>query len=476
MITRLPFKQTIILAGLVLLVTTGISSLLSHRFIYGSGHMNRPILEFVGISFVGFASYFLVIEKLRSQSREDLKESRVLFWIILISILARLLYVPSQFIQETDPYRYVWDGQTVLAGENPYRHSPKEVLESGGTPISQNADGQKVAARINHPGIKTIYPPMAQLIFLLSQLGGAWGFGGFKVLLFLSEMGTLALLAALLRLTAKPLEWIILYGWSPLVLKEFSNSLHVDAFAVLFLSAALYTHFKNRTIWTFALLALATLVKLFAIFLVIPYAVYSWQKSRKALTVGLAVYFGLVLLFYAPFMNAGSALFEGLGRFALDWRVNEGLFGVIRWVSRRLISFDLPLANQVARTFAMGGILILTLGASLWAKQKATALALSQAWLAVLSALFFLSPAANPWYFTWFLPLLLITPVRSFVLFSGLVFIYYLDLYFAYRGSAHSFDWFRVVEYGLFFSILGWELWPKIKQSQLYCRFQTSAV
>jgi hypothetical protein len=74
------------------------------------------------------------------------------------------------------------------------------------------------------------------------------------------------------------------------------------------------------------------------------------------------------------------------------------------------------------------------------------------------------------------MPLLVIMPSRSLVLFSGLVLIYYLELFFVYRGAAQIFDAFRVVEYGLFFGCLGWELWPKIKQSQLYCRFQTSAV
>jgi len=43
--------------------------------------------------------------------------------------------IPSQMIQETDPYRYLWDGANVLRLENPYLLSPSESfarLESSG--------------------------------------------------------------------------------------------------------------------------------------------------------------------------------------------------------------------------------------------------------------------------------------------------------------------------------------------------------
>ena len=56
-----------------------------------------------------------------------------------------------------DAYRYVWDGKVQLAGQNPYRFAPAD----------RRLDGVRYAdrGRINHPRLRTVYPPLAELGF-----------------------------------------------------------------------------------------------------------------------------------------------------------------------------------------------------------------------------------------------------------------------------------------------------------------------
>jgi len=77
----------------------------------------------------------------------------------------------------------------------------------------------------------------------------------------------------------------------------------------------------------------------------------------------------------------------------------------------------------------------------------------------VLGLLFVLSPVGNPWYFLWLVPVLCIFPLRSWLLLSGLLGLYYLSFYFIYRGKVETFEWVVWLEYLPFYGMLLWEWW-----------------
>lgn len=458
MINRLSLKTTMFLGGLVIMGATGALAVLSHRFVFGEGHLERPIVEFLFLTLLSFVAYAFVFETLRSN--DNLNSHRSIYWIILVSVFCRLFLFPSALIQETDPYRYVWDGQTLLKGANPYQHSPKEAVRLKAAPAdNSSARAQETFERINHPGIRTIYPPLAQGIFALSQALSPWSFVGLKILIFLSEMIILVVLALILKEIGKPIEWLLLYGWSPLVLKEYSNSLHLDVFAVLFLCVMVYCLLKKRLTLAFVSLALSVLVKWFAIVLLPLLIVWNMRKrsGTRQILKDLFLFVGIFLVFYLPFLGAGRFLFEGLTRFSLEWQVNEGLFGLLH--SRALASFILAVVVGMV---------------SFWMAKRQDVVSFGKAAAVVLASLFFLSPVANPWYFTWVVPFFLFLPMRSLILFSGLVFLYYFDFYFIYRSDSQSFFWIKLIEYGIFFISLGWEL-CKNRQSPLFYLLPTNA-
>ena len=91
-------------------------------------------------------------------------------------------------------YRYLWDGKVFAHNINPYKFAPEEVtrlkeaLIQDPETFEKKYDTQSQAElsqlydlkwespetlvfqeRINHPGVATIYPPLAQMIFRLAH-------------------------------------------------------------------------------------------------------------------------------------------------------------------------------------------------------------------------------------------------------------------------------------------------------------------
>lgn len=269
-------------------------------------------------------------------------------------------------------------------------------------------------------------------------------------------------------------EWIALYAWSPLILKEFLNNLHLDIFALLFLCLMIYGLARKWTVFSFVALACAVLVKWFALIL-LPLLIRATWKTPKQAGLNIDLFLGLIVLLYLPFASAGQSLWEGLTTFSLNWKVNAGLFNVILFLFQSLsLSEDwarLSSRFTIALIFVVISIFVMR-----WFWNKRDTMSFCQAALILTASLFFLIPTGNPWYYSWTFPFLLFFPVRSLILFSGLVLLYYLDFYLMYQNQRDLFEWVRLVEYGVFFIILGLELCCKNRQWPLLSRFTTRAV
>lgn len=460
------------MGALILLTQIGVSWV-SRSYVFGVGYEARPIIPFLILEFVAFGFYFAALEWVRRLPREFGSNRKTVFWIILVGILCRLVFLPSNPIQETDPYRYVWDGQAVLKGANPYEHSPKEAFWNHLVPAEKAEAGIiETFQQINHAGIKTIYPPLAQMLFAVSQVLSPWKLTGWRFMIFLAEIGILIILLFLLKKLHLRQEGLLLYAWSPLVLKEFSNSLHLDVFTVLFLVLTVWTVIERRILWAFAFLALAAGIKLFPVALVPLLYVWGWKKASKEVLKGTLLFAGILTGLYLPFASAGTSLFEGLGRFAGEWQVNAGAFGLIKAGFLNVQPFAIH-AEWLSRVVVAVLFLILLFQGAKWLKAQTSQEAFFKACLVVVAGLFFLAPTGNPWYFAWIFPFLVFVPSRSLLLFSGLIFLYYLDFYLSYRGMHQAFNFVKLIEYGVFYFFLGWELWAKNRALPLLSRWST---
>ena len=95
----------------------------------------------------------------------------LLYFVLALGLLLRLAMLVSSPALEDDFYRYLWDGGVVSAGYNPYARSPNAVFDvNAPEPLQQlAAESGAVIERVNHPHLKTIYPPVAQFWFAVAH-------------------------------------------------------------------------------------------------------------------------------------------------------------------------------------------------------------------------------------------------------------------------------------------------------------------
>ncbi|MBI3181171.1 MAG: DUF2029 domain-containing protein [Myxococcales bacterium] len=332
-------------------------------------------------------------------------------WVLAVGLLARLATLPSELIFENDVFRYLWDARVSAAGINPYRYPPAaEALQS--------LQDDWVFPQIPYRQVPTIYPPLAQVVFLASRSLFGEAVEGLQLTMIAFEMGTLVLLSILGARLGAP-RAAAAYALHPLALKEFAQGAHIDAAAVFFLALAVLLLLSQKRLGAMAALGAAALVKVFPLVL-LPLLVRRAGAFRAGVfLLAIALPLGLVAL-------GGASPLAGLGVFARFWIFNPSVYDL---VARALAVATTP---EAAHTYARP-----ICGVALGATALAIALrikagddrGLVRAMAATVMALLLFSPAANPWYVAWLLPLALCArwwPALAWTLTASLSYSFYL--------------------------------------------------
>lgn len=421
----------------VLLLGCGAWSYLSRFFVYGEGHSSRPIWLFLGTYWLMWGAFAWA---LRKSLRGDLPPGKV----ILVGIFGtRVLLLPSGLIQENDVYRYVLDGQAVWHGENPFRWTPLDRLTGAAdSPLpTEGGEAQLVVSRIGYPSIRTVYPPAAQALFALGVALGGWDWRGQRVVFLGLDLLAAGLLVLVLRRLQLPDALVIAYAWNPLILKEITNSCHLDVAVAVFLVALLFLVIQPSAGLLRAaalpgfLLALAGLAKWYPLILAPP--LVAWLGRRRGVRPA-AVLAGVsavgMILGWLPWLTVGwRRAMEGLFLFAAHWRMNQGIFDLLemlgiygRWLAAALpVGVSLVAAHRV--------------WVARWDLLRALTL--------VLAVWFLVLPTPFPWYAVPLLACAALQPeAAGFVLaLSGALPLYYLSFWTEYHGVAEN--WWTVIRW-----------------------------
>ena len=307
--------------------------------------------------------------------------------ILAVAVLARAVALFAPDTLSTDIYRYIWDGRVQAAGINPYRYVPAD-------PALAFLRDEDVYPNINRREYApTVYPPVAQIIFLIASRIQETG-TAMKLAMAGFEAVTIGAIFALLRRDGLPPERVLIYAWHPLPIWEFSGAGHIDAAAIAFLSLALLAAMRERPVAAGAALALATLVKPFT--LVIAPAL--WKKWDFRMPAAFA---GVLLVCYAPYLSVGRRVFGFLGGYGGE----EGYFeGGGFFITALLRHLGVPVPTGV---FSAGVVLAILAGLAIFVAFRPRREPV-EAWTPLLPAtgfLVLLSPHFA-WYFAWVLPLL----------------------------------------------------------------------
>lgn len=475
------------LSGVGLLICVGGWTWLSRQFIFGQGHVNRPIPAFLLLFAAAWLCFLFAVREVRKATGAG-----PLLFILAIGIAARFLLIPSELIQENDVYRYVLDGQVVLHGGNPYELSPWERLHQKGDPgLNLGSEAARVvSSRISYPQIPTVYPPLAEAAFAVGALIGGWQWKGQRAIFLLVDLLTLLTLLPVLDVLALRREWVVLYAWNPLLLKEVANSSHLDilvAFCLLgmFLCLARFERTQEpggskqgqprgqggrghslergqrRRVREYGYLLLigcalggAILSKLYPVLLLPAVFFFMWRRWGRLKDAAIVSALAIVtaLAGYAPFAGIGlPTLFRGLRIYASDWRMNEGFFTLLA------LLFDRPRLWATA----ICGVTALLLPC-LRPASNLRELAGQAQW--VILVWFLVMPSPFPWYG---LPLILLMVVSesrpanaATLVLSGVGALYYLRFYVEYHNLNPSWwQLIRLLEHASIWIAMGAAAW-----------------
>ena len=307
--------------------------------------------------------------------------------ILAVAVLARIIALLAPDTLSDDIYRYVWDGRVQAAGINPYRYVPAD-------PALAFLRDNKIYLHINRADYApTIYPPVAQMIFfLVSRIQES--VTAMKLAMMGFEAVTIGAILAWLRRDGLPPERVLIYAWHPLPIWEFSGAGHIDAAAIAFLCLAVLAAMRERPVAAGTALALAALVKPFA--LVIAPAL--WRKREYRMPAACA---GVLLACYAPYLGVGLRVSGFLGGYGDEEGYLEG-GGFFLTTLLRHLSVPVP-AGVLSASVVVAILLALAMFVALRPHQEP-----AEAWTPLLLATAFLVLVSPhfAWYFAWVLPLL----------------------------------------------------------------------
>jgi alpha-1,6-mannosyltransferase len=340
--------------------------------------------------------------------------NRWTFVIILVCAAGcRLVCLFSPPFLSTDVFRYVWDGRVQGAGINPYRYIPADAHLA----FLRDLD---IYPHINRRSYAhTIYPPGAQMLFLLiARIGESvrWMKAGMVGL----EALTIWALVKLLSAVGLRREQVLIYAWHPLLLWEVAGSGHVDGAALPLIVLALLFYIHHKPAAGGVALAAATLVKLYPIVL-FP-ALYRRSEFRSAGWKMPAAVVAIVAAGYACYLSVGTRV---LG-FLPDYAKEEGLESGSRYFLLTLARHGLHWEGlPTAAFFGFAAILLLGLALLAWLKGESGPLAAIRYCFAIATVLMLLFSSHYPWYYLWLLPFVAVIPYVPMLYFTTACFYLY---------------------------------------------------
>ncbi len=341
--------------------------------------------------------------------------------LLLLGVLLRgcLFFFEPNWSE--DGARFLWDGELLRQGQNPYGLTPTQIQE-------QQGEGSGISAQLfqdlNSPNYYSVYPPFNQAIFWLGALAAqgsvAQGYLAMRCMLLLGEIGVFYLLWSLLARFELPQKQILLYWFNPLVILEVVGNLHFEGFVLLFLLATLLNLSRQKLGWSGAFWGLAVGMKLLP-FLLAP-AFFFWKGVRISPRFwGMAA--GVLVLSFLPlvYWNSWENFLQSLQLYQGKFEFNASLYYLFRAVGFELAGF-----NTIWYLTKIGMVITL-LGAVWisWKRSNASRFEIPGVWVQLYLIYFLLQPVVHPWYLLPGLGLSILSRQWTFLLWSfGAIFSY----------------------------------------------------
>ena len=355
--------------------------------------------------------------------------------LFLLGLIARVTLIFSTPELSDDFYRFLWDGELLNNGHNPFTSLPsvavnKELLSS---PF------RKIFTLLNSKDYYTVYPTIIQIINFTSVFIGKTVIGStiaMKILFLAFELITFQLLKKILIIYKKPIGNIFWYWLCPLVILEFVGNLHHECLMITFLLAAIYYIKSQRNQLAAIFLALAIFTKLTPL-LFVPFFIFSISIKQNIKFISTLIISSIILSLPIYYDQGYMDLLKSIQLYFSSFEFNSSLYQLAIFGEKEYWS---------GYKWIYKGSIILIMGAWLlyWNIKKVDlTVGISIVYLIyVLSA-----QSVHPWYIIPLLPLSLMSSIpksyMAWLVLIPLTYITYINQEYEQR------IWVTFLEYGL---------------------------
>jgi hypothetical protein len=344
----------------------------------------------------------------RIGERADQRAALIVILVGAAGMRLALLYTEPTL--SSDIYRYIWDGRVQAAGINPYRYVPA-------APELAPLRDETIWPLINRADYAvTIYPPVAQALFL-AVTRVSESVTAMKLALVVFEAVSMLAMIALLKRLALPPARLAAYAWHPLPVWEIAGNGHVDAAMIALLLVGLLVFLNGRTLLAGVLVTLGALVKPTGL-LALPvfWRPWDWKLPLAVVATALAA--------YLPYLSVGTGVIGFLPGYLEEEGFSDGSGFKLVWLLERLTG-TLPHSGAIYAGLAGLVLAAMALAISRGADRSAIASIRSLAWL--ITVFLVLSTPHYPWYFLAVAPFLALCPTATaWTLTSAGVLFYYV--------------------------------------------------
>ena len=383
-------------------------------------------------------------------------------FLLVAGMLFRLVFLMVEPNLSQDFYRFIWDGELIKNGLNPYRYTPNELIEQTTFHI-QNA-------KELHQGMGTLsarhysnYPPMNQLFFYLSTLLGMGSIMGsliwLRIFIIAADIGVLYFgrkLLGNLNLSPHLLFW---YFLNPLVIIELTGNLHFEGMMLFLFIWAMYLISAGNSILAAPIYAASIMLKLVPLlFLPLFLKFFGIRKSALFyLVVGVSSFIYLIP-FYTPELAANYS--KTIGLWFSNFEFNASIYNLVKYLGVEFFgSKPWELIKSYGSFVKVGTLIIILLLTFVQKHQTLTSVLKSMFF--VLVSYYFLSSTVHPWYIVFPLVLGLFTDYRFAILWSAVIIL----SYFTYSQPEFKENlWLIALEY---FLVIGYFVYEFVKNRNI---------
>ena len=370
-------------------------------------------------------------------------------------ILFRLVFLMALPNMSQDFYRFIWDGEMILQGVNPYLFSPDTIMAEG-LLITENGE-------LLHQGMGKLsarnysnYPPLNQLFFALSTYLGSHSILGsviaMRLLIISADVGLFYFGRKLLKNLNKSPHMIFWYFLNPLIIIELSGNLHFEGVMLFFFVWSMYLLSRQKILLAAIVFALSIHIKLIPLlFLPLFIGYFGWRKSISFYLVTAGTGILLLLPFYTPEFT-GHYL-KTVRLWFSNFEFNAGIYNGLKHIA---VQFDakpwrlIKIYGQITPYIILGATFLFTFFTK---KDKLLSLLFSMLW--ILSIYYFLSSTVHPWYVIFLVVLCLFSDYRYPLFWSALIIVSYS----AYSADGYSEKlWLLFIEYFVVFGFMIYEI------------------